>query len=423
MTKCRWLLWIALLGLAGWSLPAAAAPEGFHTEKLKNGLTLKYKVMKGQPMVSVYAVIPNGMHGEKAKGVAHLLEHMVFRGGNGYSYNDIADVTNRVGGYFNGFTSFYATVFNYVTTKQRFPEALKVFNGSLWKPNLIEDVVKLERRIVLQELNMDYAERYAYYPIFNYFYPELSFSAQNVTDTTAADLQTFHQGYYQPENATYIVAGDIDPKQVIAELEGIENGLGRLREPTPPIVPFSLPRGEVVEQRNLYPYDYQLLMAYEFSGLSAKERLLLSLLSYAYGYDTKIDYERNHYKTYFAINRTVGDKDYFGLYYLERNEPFSEQAVAAEKSNLRRYFRQIRKVDFKRELKNFIKLVEMEAAESQVSAESAVEYEVQRLTSPENITVDALPLLKKLTQKDLEQLIDTRFNQPPTAWILVKTTK
>ena len=425
MKQQRHLLWLALGIWLLLLLPVtqAAPAEDFTKVTLKNGMVLRYKVMKDKPLVSIYAFFPVGMNQEKEKGIAHLLEHLVFRGGSGYSFQDIADNTSRQGGYFNGFTSFTATAYNYVVPKENFEHALKIFNGSIWKTDFTESTVALERKIVLQELDLDYSQRYQYYPIFRYFYPEFRYSKATVEAITTQNLLEFHQRYYQPGNATYVLAGDFDPKQLIGALEKLSNGYGATQTSPVSLQEFSLPQQDVVESRNLYPYQFQVMMSYEFASLKPEERLLLKFLSYIYGYDSKIDYQRNEYKVYNAITRSVGKKDYFGIYYLERNHPYSDEAFNQEKLNIQKFFRQFEQLDFNKEMRNFIQEIKLEIASSQQSPADAVEYEVQRLINPDNITTDALPILKKLTAKDLKRLLETRFSQSPTSWVLVKTTR
>jgi len=421
----KWFLGILLcITLFGMVFTAEAAPrENFERVVLKNGVTLKFKVIKNEPMVSIYAVFPIGSHGEKAKGIAHLLEHLVFRGGSGLTFKDISEVTTKKGGYFNGFTSFYATAYNYVVPKEHYEKALEVFNGCIWGVTLAPPIVEMEKQIIGHELNMNYSLQYRFYPLVRYFYPERYHSKETMAQITVDDLRSFHKTYYQPDNVTYVIAGDIDPKKVIAQLEQVENQSGYMKAPQVPVSRLDFPVGEIVEERNLYPYQYQLMMGYVLEGLTEKERMAVKLLSYMYGSDYKIDYLKNRYKVYNAISRSVGDQDYFGLFYLERNEPYSEDAVEREKANILRYFHEFKQVDFKRAVKNFIGLIELEARQSQSSAVAAVEYEVQRLSDPDNLTVDSLTLLRKLTEKDLLEVIDKYFSKPPTTWVLVKTTR
>jgi predicted Zn-dependent peptidase len=417
-----WWLGLALIIGCGSFTTWAAPKENFTTVVLKNGITVKYKVMKGQPMVSIYAVFPIGMDYDKEKGIAHLTEHLAFRGGSGYTYQDIASETFRKGGQFNGFTSFYNTAYNYVVPKDNFETAFKVFNASLWQTTLNTANMEMEKKIIVYELDMGYASQYAYYPIIHYFYPDMYHSKATLAEITVADLQEFHRTYYRPKNATYVIAGEFDPQAACAKLEQISDpAAGEPQRLNPKEAKaLNFPKGEVVEERNLAPYHYQILMAYDLRGLNDKERMALKLLSYIYGADWKIDYQQNKYKIYNVVFRTVGARDYFGIYYLERSSPFSDDNYQTEKRNMQKYIYEFKKVDFSRQVKNFIKLIERERIQSQATAESAVDYEVQRLTNSDSITVDSLPTLKSLKKRDLDQVIDKYLCNPPTTWILVK---
>jgi predicted Zn-dependent peptidase len=422
MRRKQNILWVvmALVMLLAPYSAEAKLPETFKKTVLTNGLTLMYKVMKDEPMISMYAVIPVGMNLEKQKGIAHLLEHLVFRGGSGYTFNDILEATSRQGGQFNGSTSFYTTIFNYVVPKDRFDNAFRVFNGSIWQIDLSETNIALERKIVLHELDMDYGMRIPYYPIFRYFYAENFYNKDTVDAMTVQDIKDFYQTYYQPGNVTYVIAGDFDPKAVIAQLETAQNGYGKKEVPKSVLNEFTLPQRDIVEERNIYPFAYQVLMAYQFEGLSAEDRMVLKMFSYLYGQEYKVDYQRNETKIYNVVARTLGNRDYFGIYYLERKEPYSDAALNEVKANLLKYIRQFKKIDLKKVRKDFVRSVELERASSNQSAVDAVGYEVQRLTDPDNITVDSLEVLKKIDNRDLERVIDRYLSGPPTTWIVVK---
>jgi predicted Zn-dependent peptidase len=422
----RGLIWILLLVFVLLGSVVSAAPRKgkglFEKKVLENGITVLYKTMKDQPKISMYAVIPVGTNYEESnkKGIAHLLEHLIFRGHGDYTFKDVMEVTSRQGGYFNGFTSFYTTTYNYVVPKEQFEQAFKTFNASLWEPAFESHNVEMEKQIIVHELDLSYSSRYPYYPVIRYFYPEMFHSKETLAGISASDLKAFHQNYYQPQNVTFIIAGDFEPQKVFDELAKVKNGFGAKEVPKVETKMISLPRGEVVETRNLYPFKYQVLMAYELEGLTAKERMVLKLLSFIYGMDFKVDYLKEQYKIYNVVTRTVGNKDFFGIYYLERNNPFSPEEYAKEKQNLKDYFEEFKKIDFKRAVQNLIGLILLEEIYSQATPEDVVEYEVARLTNPDNISVEAIDILKKLTPKDLESVINKYFQAEPTAWILVK---
>ncbi len=418
----RIIFWLTMaLIMIFTSFAAAEKPaEAFKKVSLSNGLTLMYRVMKDDPMVSMYAVFPIGMNIERQKGIAHLIEHLVFRGGSGFTFKNILEATNHQGGEFNGFTSFYSTVFNFVVPKDKFDNAFQVFNGSIWQTDLSETNVNLERKIVVHELDMDYAMRIQYYPIFRYFYAENFYNKETVNAMTVQNIKDFYQTHYQPSNATYIIAGNIDPKAIITKLEQIQNGFGKKTVPKGVLNEYNLPHQDVVEERNLYPYQYQVLMAYQFIGLSPEERMVLKMLSYLYGREYKIDYQKNESQVYNVVDRSLGNEDYFGIYYVESRHPFSDEEYQGVKNNMLKFIRQFKKIDLKEVRQEFVRAVEKERASSNQSAVDAVQYEVNRLTDPDNITVDSLEVLQKINNQDLQRVIDKYLSEQPTTWILVK---
>ncbi|HEX3045121.1 MAG TPA: pitrilysin family protein [Bacillota bacterium] len=415
-----WWLLIMILFLSP-AFGLAASKPGFTKVTLKNGITLLYWVMKGEPLISVDAVFPVGMTSEKQRGLAHLLEHLVFRGGSDYHYTDIADVTHRKGGMFNGFTSSDVTSYNYVFPKEDLAKGLAIFNSSIWQTTIADGDLALEKKIVTHELNMDYSERYRDYPIYRYFYPEFSYTAESVAAITADDIRSFQRTYYQPQRATYIIAGEFDPEVVKSSLEKIAQE--QVTPETAPDSDFNLPSGDVVESRNLYPYQFEIMIGYQFSDLTPLERAMYRLLISIYKDDVKIDYENNQFKIYNVINRTLGSKDFFGIYYLERTTPYSDERYAVEKAQMRKYFREFQKIDLKKAVSDLQDRIELDYLASQQSAPAVVGYEVTRLADPDTLTIDALPLLKQITPKNFQEFIEKRFSGSPQTWILIKTTK
>lgn len=415
------LVWLGMSMVWPATSQAASDPVHFTRTTLKNGLTVLYKVMKGEPMVSMYAVFPIGMNREKAKGMAHLLEHLVFRGGSGYDFTDIVGVTTRKGGQFNGFTSFDTTAYNFVVPKEDLLEGLRIFNGSIWKPVNSGTALDLEKRIVIHELDMDYSDRYQAYPVYRYFYPEFSYTRESVAAITPRDLEEFHRQFYQPDQATYILAGDFDPQTVLPVLENLSNGYGSRTNVEPAATGFDLPDHDLVEERNLYPYQYQILMAYQFSGMTPEERMVLKLLANIYQLDAKIDYQKNEYRLYNVIYRNMGAKDYFGIYYLERTNTYNEALFNEDKAAISKYFREFAAINLRERLQDTIRQIQLTAAASEQSASAAADYEATRLTDPDTLTVDAIPALKKIKAKDLAGVIAKYFSQPPRSWILVRS--
>src|SRR3989338_5735764 len=86
---------------------------------LKNGLTILVHPSKNIPKVSTQLWYNVGSKDEKVgqKGIAHLIEHMIFKGTKKLSESDINVITDKLSGYTNAFTSHDATgyIFDFPT--------------------------------------------------------------------------------------------------------------------------------------------------------------------------------------------------------------------------------------------------------------------------------------------------------------------
>ena len=103
--------------------------------------------------------------------------------------------------------------------------------------------------------------------------------------------------------------------------------------------------------------------------------------------------------------------------------PMMRSRLKQRQNFMVKYFREFKKVDLKREQQNLAQMVELEEAESQESAVSSADYEVNCLADPDFITTDTLADFEKITVKDLERVVDQYFKQPSGTWIVVKTTE
>ncbi len=122
--------------------------------KLANGLTVATDEMPGVETVSLGAWIGVGTRHEPAEmnGVAHLLEHMAFKGTGRRSAYDIAREIEDVGGHMNAYTSRENTAFYAKVLAENAPLAIDLVSDILLNPTFDEDELKRERAVVLQEI-------------------------------------------------------------------------------------------------------------------------------------------------------------------------------------------------------------------------------------------------------------------------------
>ncbi len=122
--------------------------------QLDNGLTVATDSMAGVETVSLGAWVGVGTRHEPAEvnGVAHLLEHMNFKGTERRSASDIAEEIENVGGHLNAYTGRESTAYYARVLSEDMPLALDIVSDILLKSRFDEDELRRERSVVLQEI-------------------------------------------------------------------------------------------------------------------------------------------------------------------------------------------------------------------------------------------------------------------------------
>jgi zinc protease len=193
---------------------------------LANGLTIlvyeSHKIPKVAFQIWYNVGSKDELLGEK--GIAHLLEHMVFKGTPTLSESDIDALTHKLSGSCNAFTSYDYTgyIFNFPTHHWR--EAFPVVADCMTNCLFDDDMLNSEMKAVIQELKMnkDHYERALINDMISmvfsdhpYHYPIIGYK-QDLWSVSGKDLLAFYKKHYKPNNATLVVVGDVDPDEVVA---------------------------------------------------------------------------------------------------------------------------------------------------------------------------------------------------------------
>ncbi len=122
--------------------------------RLANGLRVASDTMDTVETVSLGAWVDVGTRHEPAEvnGVAHLLEHMAFKGTERRSAHDIAEEIEAVGGLLNAYTSRESTAYYAKVLAEHAPLALDIIADILQHPRFDETELGRERAVVLQEI-------------------------------------------------------------------------------------------------------------------------------------------------------------------------------------------------------------------------------------------------------------------------------
>jgi zinc protease len=204
--------------------PIVALPGEIERLTLANGLEVCLLRNAQAPIVSTALFYRAGARDEPAGqgGVAHFLEHMMFKGSARYGAGEVDRLTQAMGGSNNAFTSHDVTAYWFSFSADRWQVALEIEADRMRGLRLDRREVDAERQVILEEIDMYrddpwdalemdvLAALYAGHP---YARPVLG-SAEELAGETARELAAFHARHYRPDEALLVVAGHLDASAV-----------------------------------------------------------------------------------------------------------------------------------------------------------------------------------------------------------------
>jgi zinc protease len=232
--------------LQGSGNPAAEPAASVTRATLPNGLQI---VIVRDTLAPVVTTVMNYKVGsneapEGFPGMAHAQEHMLFRGSPGLSADQLADIAAAMGGDFNADTQQTVTQYFFTVPAEDLDVALHVealrMRGALDTDALWNE----ERPAIEQEVARDLSNpQYVFYTqlldaMFKgtpYAHDALG-TRPSFDKTTGQMLQQFYETWYAPNNAIFVITGDVQPEQVMAEVRTLFGDIPRKTLPPRPQV-------------------------------------------------------------------------------------------------------------------------------------------------------------------------------------------
>ena len=125
------------------------------TSSLPNGLPLHRVAIPGTRAVTILAAFDAGARTERPdeNGMAHFLEHLVFKGGEKYDdYRKVNETAERMGGSLNAYTSHDLVAFHITVRAEAALEAIDLLTDFVGRPKIDPDELDRERGVVIQEI-------------------------------------------------------------------------------------------------------------------------------------------------------------------------------------------------------------------------------------------------------------------------------
>ena len=272
---------ITVLALGLWSLTSQASLPT-HAFTLDNGLKVLVREDHRAPVVTVMMWYKAGSIDEAPyeTGLAHVLEHMMFKGTERLGPGDFSKFVSRYGGSDNAFTSYDYTAYFQQYEVSRLPLALELEAERLGHLDIDDEEFARELKVVMEERRMrtdDNPNALAWEkfqavarPGTGYAHPIIGWRSL-LSQLQPEQARSWYQRFYVPGNATLVIAGDVTRDQVEPLVEKFFADLPAGQTPPRPKQTVNPPAGERRLALNLPVKVPLLYMMYNVPSLVTLE--------------------------------------------------------------------------------------------------------------------------------------------------------
>lgn len=208
---------------------ALIPPESVRRVRLPNGLTVLARRDPTAPVVAIVTWVKAGYFDEPddTVGIAHVLEHMYFKGTPTRGVGEIARATKAAGGYLNAGTIYDHTHYYAVLPASGFAAGLEVQADAYANSVIDADELRRELEVIIEETKRkaDSAGPLALETMFGLLHDRHRIRrwrmgrADELRTLTRDQLVAFYRNYYRPSNTVLAIVGDVDPDEAVAEAE------------------------------------------------------------------------------------------------------------------------------------------------------------------------------------------------------------
>jgi predicted Zn-dependent peptidase len=260
------------------------------TETLPNGLPLHRLAVEGTRAVTALVAFDAGARTERDEenGMAHFLEHLVFKGGEKFDhYKKVNETAERMGGSLNAYTSHDLVAFHITVRAESAPEAIDLLTDFAGRPKLDAEELDRERGVVIQEI-----QRYKDQPaaVAEELIDRASFGdhplgrtvlgpEEHLRTFTREAIVAFRERRWSGARGGAFIAGNIDYVPTGAEAAELFGRFPTLPVPdAPPPAPELLVR-TLVEERDTNQSHLRLMYRPDVDATDRRQRAAMTIYS------------------------------------------------------------------------------------------------------------------------------------------------
>ena len=268
-----------LCSTAAITVAAPATDVAVTRATLANGLQV---VVVRDPLAAVVTTLLNykvGANDQTYAGQAHALEHMMFRGSASLSQSQLADVSELLGGNSDADTQSEVTQYYFTAPAQYLDVLLRMEASRAKDLTLSQADWAIERGAIKNEVTQDESRPTdkLFRKVLENLFEGTAYSNDGLgtlesfdKQINAPQLRALYEAYYHPNNAIYVIVGDVEPGATIDEVKKYFGGIPAARLPkrsAPNLLPLKSQRFTVDSDQ---PYTLAGL-AYRFPGYQDRD--------------------------------------------------------------------------------------------------------------------------------------------------------
>ncbi len=289
-----------------------------------NGLPIHQIRLPGTRALTILVGFDAGARNERVEenGMAHFLEHLVFKGGEKYpTYKDVNETAERLGGALNAYTSHDLVAFHITVRAKSAAPAIDLLSDFVGRPRLDAEELDRERGVVIQEINRAYDQpsMVAEYLIDRAAFGEHPLGRtvlgpeENLRSFTRDGIIAFRERRWAGSRGAVLLVGNLDHLPDEQELHERFARFPALPEPQPalPAPPFAPEK--LVEQRDTNQSHLRMIYRPQVNVTDVAERAALSIYSTLLGGSMgsrlfeEIREKRGLCYSVYAVNHTFAD--------------------------------------------------------------------------------------------------------------------
>jgi predicted Zn-dependent peptidase len=255
-----------------------------------NGLPIHRIELPGTGALTVLVAFDAGARNERAEenGMAHFLEHLVFKGGEKYpTYKDVNETAERLGGVLNAYTSHDLVAFHITVRAESAGAAIDLLTDFVGRPRLDAEELDRERGVVIQEINRAYDQpsMVAEYLIDRAAFGEHPLGRtvlgpeENLRSFTREGIVAFRERRWAGSRGGAFLVGNLEHLPAEEELHERFARFPALGEPEPPLPAPTFAPEKLVERRETNQSHLRMIYRPDIAVGELRERAALSIYS------------------------------------------------------------------------------------------------------------------------------------------------